>query len=273
MPAIARPTKQETLRTQGRNPPNSPTLSADKVPSSIPSEMGSPLERVSGFDLNRSLAPKPPSGPPPRSSMWTDDNKPLPQKSTSFMEPNNTVRKAPAIVISNRIFNVPLEQVAKLNGVPIVMENAITYLEQKALYEEGLLRLAGNTTDCKQLRMEYDSGNYPNLWNCTDKNTVASLLKQFVRELPRPLIPQTNLMREAPDREDGFEVIQEELSKLPVDNYCAAKRLFHFLHLVANHSEYNKMVPQNLAIVFSPTLRLRMETLVLMVEYAQDMFP
>jgi len=262
--------------------------------------------------IGRSLSPKPPSTPPTgRSSIWIDDKgnapvgRPSPPnakantlgKATTVVgklttpvtrattQPslqyngsptsenhNNARRAAPNVNISSRMFCIPIEQVAKLNGVPVVMEHAISYLEEKAIYDEGLLRLAGNSTDCKQLKLEYDSGVYPNLWNCQDRNTVASLLKQFVRELPRPLIAQTITLREAPDQKEGLLIIQEELGKLAPDNYIASRRLFLFLNLVAQYSEYNKMVPNNLAIVFSPTLRLRMETLVLMIQYAKEIF-
>jgi len=90
--------------------------------------------------------------------------------------------------------------------------------------------------------------------------------------LPKPLIPANNQLREAPDREDGIDVVREELNRLPEENYMAAKRLFFFLNLVAKYSDYNKMVPNNLAIVFAPTLRLRMEVIIMLVEQAPNLF-
>jgi predicted amidophosphoribosyltransferase len=68
-------------------------------------------------------------------------------------------RSAPNTFAPNIIFGVPLEHVKKENNVPIPVEHCVRYLEQRGLNEEGLLRVAGNTTEIKKLKAEYDSGS------------------------------------------------------------------------------------------------------------------
>lgn len=68
------------------------------------------------------------------------------------------LRSAPNTFAPNIIFGVPLEHVKKDNNAPIPVEHCVRYLEQRGLNEEGLLRVAGNTTEIKKLKAEYDSG-------------------------------------------------------------------------------------------------------------------
>lgn len=87
-----------------------------------------------------------------------------------------------------------------------------------------------------------------------DTNAVAGLLKLYLRELPAPLFPENEI--KTTDGKSNLENLQIGLSKIPYLNYVLLKTIFGHLALIASHSSVNKMSPQNLSIIFSPTLQL-----------------
>jgi hypothetical protein len=59
------------------------------------------------------------------------------------------------------MFGVPIDQVRRTPaGVPVIVEDTIAFLENHpyAVREEGILRLAGNSQEIKQLREAYERG-------------------------------------------------------------------------------------------------------------------
>lgn len=52
-------------------------------------------------------------------------------------------------------------------------------------------------------------------------------------------------------------MLQNTIMELPQRNLCTLRALIQFLAIVAQYSEFNKMSPQNLAIVFSPNIMIR----------------
>jgi len=173
------------------------------------------------------------------------------------------------------VFGVPLDQVKKINNVPNVLEETIQYLEQKGLDEEGILRLAGGANEIKQLKSVYDSGQTPDFAKCSDIQSVAGVMKLYLRELPRPLLLITSGLKTIIDSDESASLsgsLIEELNNIPEVNYYTMKRLFGFLHQVTLHSGKNKMTSSNLAIVFHPTLQISMELLEIMISQYPKVF-
>ena len=88
---------------------------------------------------------------------------------------------------------------------------------------------------------------------------AACLVKQFLRELPDPLLtrPLSPLFVAAGRTEDARERranLRLLLRGLPALNRRVLRELVAFLQLVAAHSAHNRMTPANLGIVFAPTL-------------------
>lgn len=55
---------------------------------------------------------------------------------------------------------------------------------------EGIFRLAGSTLSIQKIRRMYESGERVDLKEvCDSPHSAASLLKQYLRELPEPLVP------------------------------------------------------------------------------------
>ena len=99
-----------------------------------------------------------------------------------------------------------------------------------------------------------------------DVHSVASLLKQYLRELPECLIPyrfyQTFMniamsFQDSKSNEDKRGLVQELqglMVDLPKVNYNLLKHLCQFLSKVASFTDINKMTALNLATVFGPNI-------------------
>ncbi|KAF9359100.1 Rho GTPase-activating protein 22 [Mortierella sp. NVP85] len=167
----------------------------------------------------------------------------------------------------NAIFGADLEDAIRLSHipntpmVPAVLYRCAEFLEAKGVDEVGLYRVPGSHANVQKLKQMFDTGkDYDLLTIGTfDPNDIATLLKLYLRELPRPLIPgalleqfQSSLTS---DRQIS-QTLREILARLPRSNYDVLSYICHHLSKIAAHSEKTKMTVTNLALVFAPTLAI-----------------
>jgi len=172
------------------------------------------------------------------------------------------------------IFGVPLEFVKRSGAIPDIVEHSVSHLERKAFAEEGILRLAGSNSEIKRLKDQYNSGTMPDL-SKVDVHAIAGVLKLWFRELPRPPLLSTKGIKEASSAESEEErtsILTQELANIPDVNYMTLKRLFSFCNMISANSVRTKMLPQNIAIVFHPTLNLSMEVITTLVMQYDTIF-
>jgi Rho GTPase-activating protein RGD1 len=92
-----------------------------------------------------------------------------------------------------------------------------------------------------------------------DIASVTTLLKNFLRDLPDPLLTSANYtsfinsakLDDDNSRRDSLHAI---INSLPDSNYATLRVLTLHLHRVAVHSQQNRMTVANLARCFGPTL-------------------
>lgn len=112
-----------------------------------------------------------------------------------------------------------------------------------------------------ELKAAYDREESPSLEE-HEPNTVASLLKQYLRDLPENLLTKELMPRfeEACGRATEAEKVQELqrlLRELPECNHLLLSWLIvHMDHVIAKELE-TKMNIQNISIVLSPTVQVR----------------
>nr|XP_046266822.1 rho GTPase-activating protein 22-like [Scatophagus argus] len=145
--------------------------------------------------------------------------------------------------------------------VPLVVEQCVTFIQERGMHEVGLFRQPGQASLVKELQEAFDAGERPSFDSSTDVHTVASLLKLYLRQLPEPLVPYSRYQdfllcgqKLSSDRELGLGHLRNLLHELPVANFNLLNFICQFLNEVQRYSSRNKMSGQNLATVFGPNI-------------------
>lgn len=186
--------------------------------------------------------------------------------------------------VQKSIFKCELSHVFELSHqkiydveVPSVLYRCLQFLISKsASCEEGIFRLSGSSLLIRQLRERFDKDydvDLQSLDPVPDINTIAGLLKLWLRELPSNILTkelyqqfkETTLKRSPEETARDFSQL---VKKLPKVNHDVLYALFKFLNEVIRNKDLNKMNLKNLCIVFSPTLNVAGEILVpLLVDF------
>ncbi|KAG0355550.1 hypothetical protein BGZ54_001106, partial [Gamsiella multidivaricata] len=159
---------------------------------------------------------------------------------------------------NNLLDQLELEQ----RDIPLVVEKCIEAVDQRGLDVEGIYRRSGMAAEARQLVQAYDVGLYPDLMDSSlyqDICSITSVLKQYLRSLPEPLVPY-DLYTEfldavgLPHNEAKFQVFHDLLDRMPYAHYLTLKVLLEHLNRVTELESVNLMHAKNLSVVFGPTL-------------------
>ncbi|XP_034015635.1 rho GTPase-activating protein 11A [Thalassophryne amazonica] len=159
-----------------------------------------------------------------------------------------------------KVFGVPLETLPQYHmdcgSVPRFLVDACMNLLAH-VDTEGLFRKSGSVVRLKGLRAKLDLGE-----ECLSRALpcdVASLVKQFFRELPEPVLPAE--LQEAFLKAQQLAAEEERTAAtmllscvLPDLNLSTLSHFFQFLHSVSKRSAMNKMDSSNLSVILAPNL-------------------
>ncbi|XP_024141918.1 rho GTPase-activating protein 6 isoform X1 [Oryzias melastigma] len=153
--------------------------------------------------------------------------------------------------------------------VPRVVDLCCQHLEKYGLQTVGIFRVGSSKKRVRQLREEFDQGWEVLMDEEHSVHDVAALLKEFLRDLPDPLLTRelytafinTILL----DDSDQQSAIQLLIFMLPPCNSDTLQRLLCLLSTVCTHADDsldsdgkeipgNKMTSLNLATIFGPNL-------------------
>ncbi|XP_015429085.1 PREDICTED: uncharacterized protein LOC107185833 [Dufourea novaeangliae] len=156
------------------------------------------------------------------------------------------------------------------DAVPGVVRQCIRHLENTGLRTLGVFRVSPSKKRVRQLREDFDCGRETKIGPDQCPHDVAALLKEFLRDLPDPLLCRdlyqafvhTQKIR---NRRLQQEALQHLIQLLPTPNRETLWALLNFLSVVAANSEDqksetgewmpgNKMDTTNLATVFAPNI-------------------
>ncbi|XP_052034969.1 rho GTPase-activating protein SYDE2 isoform X2 [Apodemus sylvaticus] len=174
------------------------------------------------------------------------------------------------------MFGVDIQKVVEKENVglmvPLLIQKCIMEIEKRGCQVVGLYRLCGSAAVKKELREAFEKDSktvglcenqYP------DINVITGVLKDYLRELPSPLITKQlyeavlDAMVKSPLKmsSNGCENESSDsrltaglLDCLPDVEKATLKMLLDHLKLVASYHEVNKMTCQNLAVCFGPVL-------------------
>ncbi|XP_041647067.1 unconventional myosin-IXb isoform X3 [Cheilinus undulatus] len=149
--------------------------------------------------------------------------------------------------------------VSEKNPVPMVLEMMLEHVEMQGLYTEGIYRKSGSANRIKELHQRLETD--PHLVCLEDYpiHTVTGLVKQWLRELPDPLMTFTHYNDflhavELPEKQEQLHAIYKVLEELPSANFNTLERLVFHLVRVCKEEAHNRMSPNSLAIVFAPCI-------------------
>ncbi|XP_056882463.1 rho GTPase-activating protein 6 isoform X1 [Takifugu flavidus] len=153
--------------------------------------------------------------------------------------------------------------------VPRVVDSCCQHIEKNGLQTVGIFRVGSSKKRVRQLREEFDRGIDVQLDEEHSVHDVAALLKEFLRDMPDPLLTKelytafinTTLL----DADEQQHVTQLLIYLLPACNSDTLHRLLEFLSTVTDHAHDkldkdgqevtgNKMTSLNLATIFGPNL-------------------
>ncbi|KAF5277857.1 hypothetical protein FQA39_LY06009 [Lamprigera yunnana] len=155
-------------------------------------------------------------------------------------------------------------------SVPNVLSECVRYLEANGLSTVGIFRVSPSKKRVRQLREDFDSGKESTLGSDQCPHDVATLMKEFLRDLPDPLLcrdlyhafVKTQRIR---NRRTQLEALVHLIQLLPTAHRDSLWTLLSFLTTVVKYAEPqtnslgeilggNKMDSNNLATVFAPNI-------------------
>ncbi|XP_024228709.1 rac GTPase-activating protein 1-like [Oncorhynchus tshawytscha] len=144
--------------------------------------------------------------------------------------------------------------------IPALVVHCVKEIEHRGLNETGLYRVSGEGRTVKELKERFLRGRtVPALAKVDDIHCVTGLLKDFLRNLPEPLLTfRLNrafmVAAEIQDYDKSLALIYQTISELPQPNRDTLAYLAIHLQRVAQCVLDTKMDVTNLARVFGPTL-------------------
>uniref|UniRef100_M4AWA0 Myosin IXB n=1 Tax=Xiphophorus maculatus TaxID=8083 RepID=M4AWA0_XIPMA len=149
--------------------------------------------------------------------------------------------------------------VSDKNPVPTVLEMMLEHVEMHGLYTEGIYRKSGAANRMRELHQRLEMDTYVDILEDYPIHTVTGLVKQWLRELPDPLMTFAHYNDflhavELPEKQEQLQAIYKILEELPTANFNTLERLIFHLVKVSKEEEHNRMSPNSLAIVFAPCI-------------------
>uniref|UniRef100_A0A8C7YU17 RalA binding protein 1 n=1 Tax=Oryzias sinensis TaxID=183150 RepID=A0A8C7YU17_9TELE len=180
------------------------------------------------------------------------------------------------------IFGAPLTEAVKRTALydgiqlPAVFRECVDYIENYGMKCEGIYRVSGMKSKVDELKAAYDREECPCLEEY-DPHTVASLLKQYLRELPDNLLHRDLAQRleDACGQQAEAEKVtefQRLLAEVPPESKLLLSWLVtHMDHVIAREAD-TKMNIQNISIVLNPTIQIGNRVLYVFFTHVKELF-
>ncbi|XWW97822.1 hypothetical protein V2A60_005809 [Cordyceps javanica] len=144
--------------------------------------------------------------------------------------------------------------------IPSVVTRCIEEVELRGMDQEGIYRKTGGNSQVNQIKEGFEKSESfdisdPDL----DITAVTSVLKQYFRKLPMPLLTfdvydrvlESNAVSEEAER---CAQLRKTFDSMPQSHRDCLEFLMFHLQRVAHREPENLMSPKNLAVVFAPTI-------------------
>ncbi|XP_061191095.1 ralA-binding protein 1-like [Saccostrea echinata] len=186
------------------------------------------------------------------------------------------------VEVTKPIFGVPLsvavERSPSHDGIelPRLFRECVDYIEEHGLSCEGIYRISGVKSKIQMLKDCYNRGA-PVYLEEHEPNIIASLLKQFLRELPEPVLTKALMSKFEDASVVRGEIARCEAFRRLINDLPTCNRLLlswmivHMTHVIQREKE-NKMSLQNVSIVLSPTMQISHRVLNVLFQSSSKLF-
>ncbi|PHH86821.1 hypothetical protein CDD83_9703 [Cordyceps sp. RAO-2017] len=144
--------------------------------------------------------------------------------------------------------------------IPTVVTRCIEEVELRGMDQEGIYRKTGGNSQVNMIKDGFDkSDNFDISDPDLDITAITSVLKQYFRRLPTPLLTfdvyervlESNAIADETERCDH---LRRTFTSMPERHKDCLEFLIFHLSRVAKREPENLMSPKNLAVVFAPTI-------------------
>ncbi|KAM7294509.1 SLIT-ROBO Rho GTPase-activating protein 3 isoform X2 [Ixodes scapularis] len=162
-----------------------------------------------------------------------------------------------------KLFEGSLEEYLEATDqeVPLVIRSCVRVINLYGLHHQGVFRVSGSQVEINHFRDCFERGEDPlsEVSDASDINSVAGVLKLYLRELREPLFPifyfeQLMEISQLESKAEFVSKVREVVRSFPRPVVVVLRYLFAFLNHLSEFSDENMMDPYNLAICFGPTL-------------------
>uniref|UniRef100_A0A182K696 SLIT-ROBO Rho GTPase-activating protein 1 n=1 Tax=Anopheles christyi TaxID=43041 RepID=A0A182K696_9DIPT len=162
-----------------------------------------------------------------------------------------------------KLFGGSLEEYLEVSGeeIPLIVRSCIRVINLYGLHHQGIFRVSGSQVEISNFKEAFERGDDPlaEMTDASDINSVAGVLKLYLRELREPLFPLIYFdhfvqLAQLESKHDIVSGIRKFFQSLPKSVVVVIRYLFAFLNHLSEYSDENMMDAYNLAICFGPTL-------------------
>ncbi|XP_047146516.1 uncharacterized protein LOC105847724 [Hydra vulgaris] len=182
--------------------------------------------------------------------------------SLKYIAVNNFLNRAPSKRLKGVFgFNIAQTLIDDCNTIPFIVRRCVEKIEQYGLFLEGIYRINGNARIKKILRAKFDEKvvEYEGI-DEFDCHVVSGVLKDYLRELPQPLISQKLFLKiyekslEGDNKNCSDLVLLDAMKSVHYSNRETLIYVMEHLLRVDSEKDKNKMDFKNLAVCFGPVM-------------------
>ncbi|CRK29596.1 hypothetical protein BN1708_005018 [Verticillium longisporum] len=228
-----------------------PGLTADNI--GMPYNM-----TVSQVEAPVVITPNGPNRPPPNQGFGFFKKDKMPKSMSANNLSAQTIPEAPSVLFgSDLVDRTDYER----RQIPSVVTRCIEEVELRGMDVEGIYRKTGGNSQVKIIQEGFDKNEDYDISDPElDITAVTSVLKQYFRKLPQPLLTyeiydqilQSNAFADTPTERCDF--LRKTFALMPQQHRDCLEFLMFHLARVAKREPENLMSPKNLAVVFAPTI-------------------
>lgn len=160
---------------------------------------------------------------------------------TTSLQKKNPRRKIGRLQLSKEIklFGGSLEEYLEITqeDVPLIIRSCIRAIQLRGMHYTGIFRVSGSQVEINKFKEIFERGEDPfvQLADPVDINSVAGVLKLYLRELREPLFPLIYFKKllDISNINSPNEIIiklKEFIESLPKSRIIVLRYLFSFLH-------------------------------------------